>query len=185
MVNGNRWGNNVSGTTRAILIGGAASGVLDILYAFVVYGPLSYGLTPVQVLQSVAAGWIGRDASRAGGLTTAALGLATHFMIAMIMAAVFVAVATRVKTLTAEPIVSGLFYGLVLYVVMNYIVVPLSAAGANGHFAASVAEATERLQTAFSALRPKDSWQLAGTVFTHTVFVGVPIALAARWVLGR
>ena len=150
------------------MIGGAAAGVLDILYAFVVYGPLSYGLTPVQVLQSVAAGWIGRDASRDGGLATAALGLATHF-----------------KTLTAEPIVSGLLYGLILYVVMNYVVVPLSAAGANGHFAASFAEATERLQTAFSAFRPKDPWQLAGTVFTHTVFVGVPIALAARWVLGR
>ncbi len=185
MVNGNRWGSNVSGTTRAILIGGAAAGVLDILYAFVVYGPLSYGLTPVQVLQSVAAGWIGRDASRDGGLATAALGLATHFMIATIMAAVFVIVATRVKTLTAEPIVSGLLYGLVLYVMMNYVVVPLSAAGANGHFATSLADATERLQTAFSALRPKDPWQLAGTVFTHTVFVGVPIALAARWVLGR
>jgi hypothetical protein len=184
-MNGNRWGGNVSGATRAILFGGAAAGVLDIGYAFVVYGPLSYGLTPVQVLQSVAAGWIGRDASRAGGLTTAALGLATHFMIAAIMAAVFVAAATRIKVLTAEPIVAGLLYGLMLYVAMNHVVVPLSAAHASGHFATSLAEAAERLQTALSALRPKDPWQLAGTIFTHTVFVGVPIALAARYVLGR
>ena len=184
MVNGNRWGGNVS-AARAILIGGAAAGVLDILYAFIVYGPLSYGLTPVQVLQSVAAGWIGRDASRAGGLATAALGLATHFMIATIMAAVFVAAAMRIKALTAEPIVAGLLYGLILYVAMNYVVVPLSAAHASGQFAASLADAAERLQTAFSAFRPKDPWQLGGTVFTHTVFVGVPIALSARYIMGR
>ncbi len=175
----------MSGEARAILAGGTIAGVLDIAYAFVVYGPLSYGLTPVQVLQSVAAGWIGREASRAGGLSTAALGLATHFLIAAIMAAVFVFAASRIKALTAEPIVSGLLYGLLLYVAMNYVVVPLSAAGANGHFAASFAEAAERLQTAFSALRPKDPWQLAGTIFTHAVFVGLPIALAARYFLNR
>jgi hypothetical protein len=175
----------MSGATRAILVGALAAGVLDICYAFVVYGPLSYGLSPTQVLQSVAAGWIGRDAARAGGLATASLGLATHFMIAAIMAAVFVAAATRLKALTAEAVVAGLLYGLVLYLVMNYIVVPLSAAHSSGHFAASASEAVDRLREAFSAFRPKDPWQLAGTIFTHTVFVGVPIALAAKWFLNR
>ena len=184
-MNGYGRGQSVSGATRAILAGGAAAGVLDIIYAFVVYGPLSYGLTPIQVLQSVAAGWVGRDVSRAGGLSTAALGLATHFMIAAIMATVFVIAATRIKALTAEPVVAGLLYGLILYVAMNYVLVPLSAAHASGRFATSAAEAAERLQTAFSALRPKDPWQLAGTVLTHTAFVGVPIALAARYFLGR
>lgn len=183
MINGTRRGNDVSGETRAIFVGGAIAGVLDILYALVVYG-LSYGLSPVQVLQSVAAGWIGREASRGGGFTTAALGLATHFVIAMIMAAVFVWAAMRIKALTSEPIISGLLYGLVLYVAMNYIVVPLSAAP-SGQFATTFADAAERLQTAFSALRPKDPWQLAGTIFTHTVFVGVPIAWTARYYLNR
>lgn len=175
----------MSGATRAILVGALAAGVLDICYAFVVYGPLSYGLTPVQVLQSVAAGWFGRDAARAGGINTAAIGLATHFMIATVMAAVFVAAAMRFKALTAEAVVAGLLYGLVLYVVMNYVVVPLSAAHGSGHFAASVSEALDRLREAFSAFRPKDPWQLAGTIFTHTVFVGVPIALAAKRFLNQ
>ena len=61
-----------------ILLGGLIAGALDIVYAFVVYGPLSYGVSPRAVLQSVAAGWIGRDASRAGGWSTASarLGIA-------------------------------------------------------------------------------------------------------------
>jgi hypothetical protein len=68
---------------------------------------------------------------------------------------------------------------------MNYIVVPLSAAHASQHFAANVADCVERLQTAFSALRPKDPLQLLGTILTHTAFVGIPIALVARRYLGQ
>jgi len=51
---------------RAILVGGVVAGVLDICYAFVVYGPLSYQMTPVQILHSVASGWVGHDAADAG-----------------------------------------------------------------------------------------------------------------------
>ncbi len=152
---------------------------MDILYAFVVYGPLSYGLTPVQVLQSVAAGWIGRDAANAGGVNTAALGLGTHFFIATIMAGVFVLFSTQVRAFRRDAALWGFLYGLVLYVAMNYVVVPLSAA-ATGAFAVTSAEAMERLAHAFSALRPSDPAQLAGMIFTHTMFVGVPIALIAR-----
>jgi uncharacterized membrane protein YagU involved in acid resistance len=167
-----------------ILLGGLIAGALDIIYAFIVYGPLSYGVTPQQVLQSVAAGWIGRDASRAGEWSTAFLGLGTHFLIATIMAAVFVFAAQSFKALTKNAILWGLLYGLVLYVAMNYIVVPLSAGGANGHFASSFGEATERLQAAFSEIRGGGGdaypWMLWGTIFTHTALVGVPIALAAK-----
>jgi uncharacterized membrane protein YagU involved in acid resistance len=167
-----------------ILLGGLAAGVLDIVYAFVVYGPLSYGVSPQQVLQSVAAGWIGREASRAGGWDTALLGLGSHFLIATLMAAVYVLAAQGMKMLTTRAILWGLLYGLVLYVAMNYVVVPLSAAGANGHMAASLGEATARLQESFSQIRPRYDanypWMLAGTIFTHTVLVGLPIALIAK-----
>lgn len=167
----------------AILLGGLSAGLLDIVYAFVVYGPLSYGLTPEQVLQSVAAGWIGRDASRAGGVETAALGLGTHFLIATIMAAVFVFAASRASALTARPILWGFVYGLGLYVTMNYVVVPLSAA-ATGEFPAGADDIAERLGTSFSMLRPRFDpaypWMIPGTIFTHTILVGVPIALIAR-----
>lgn len=84
----------------AIALGGLVAGVLDILYAFIVYGPLSYGVTPLQVLQSVAAGWIGRDAARAGGWESGLLGLGSHFLIAILMAAIFVLAASIFSALT-------------------------------------------------------------------------------------
>ena len=167
----------------AILLGGLTAGVLDILYAFLVYGPLSYGLSPVDVLHSVAAGWMGRDAASSGGWNTALIGLGSHFMIALLMAAAYVLAATRMAALTARPILWGVLYGLVLYVAMNYVVVPLSAA-ATGEFASSPSEVVERLQTSFSMLRPRIDpdhvWIFPGTIFTHTILVGVPITLAAK-----
>lgn len=168
----------------AIVLGGLAAGVLDILYAFIVYGPLSYGLSPMQVLQSVAAGWIGRDASRAGEWGAAMLGLGTHFLIATIMAAVFVIAAAALKMLTRNAVLWGLAYGFLLYVAMNYVVTPLSAATEYGAFPSSVQEATLRLQGAFSEIRPAPGgrfpWMLPGTIFTHTVLVGLPIALITK-----
>lgn len=173
----------MSRTVQAILAGGFVAGVLDILYAFVVYG-FSYGMTPVAVLQSVAAGWIGREAAQARGWETAALGLGTHFMIALVMAAAFVFAATWVRGLTTHALAVGISYGLLLYVVMNYVVVPLSAAHPSHQFAASISEVAARLDVAFSAWRPTDPLQLLGTIFTHTAFVGVPIALITRRIVG-
>ncbi|MEZ5996430.1 MAG: hypothetical protein R3C25_11855 [Hyphomonadaceae bacterium] len=166
----------------AVLLGGLAAGTLDILYAFLVYGPLSYGVTPLQVLQSVAAGWMGREAARAGGVESAALGLATHFMIATIMAGVFVALAARIRTLTRRALLCGFLYGLVLYAVMNYVVVPLSSAGAGGHFPTDWGDAVERLQRSFSRVKTDDAypWMIWGTIFTHTVLVAMPVALIAK-----
>jgi hypothetical protein len=168
----------------AILIGGAIAAVLDILYAFIVYGPLSYGISPMNVLHSVAAGLIGRDAARAGEWNTALLGLGLHFLIALTMAAVFVTLASVFRFMTKQAVIWGLIYGLILYVAMNYVVVPLSAAGANGHFASSLAEASTRLQESFSEVRggggEQYPWLLWGTILTHTLLVGLPIALVAQ-----
>jgi uncharacterized membrane protein YagU involved in acid resistance len=168
----------------AIVLGGLAAGVLDIVYAFVIYGPLSYGVPPEQVLHSVAAGLIGRDAARAGGMETAALGLGLHMLIATLMAAVYVLAATRISALTKQALLWGFVYGLILYVAMNYVVVPLSAAGANGAFASSLGEASTRLSESFSEVRGGGGdaypWLLWGTIATHTLLVGVPIALIAK-----
>ncbi|HEU4967652.1 hypothetical protein [Sphingomonas sp.] len=173
-------------TGRTIWIGGLVAGALDILYAIIVYGMPPFGLAPQQVLQSVAAGWVGRTDSMAGGWPTALLGLATHFGIATCMAAAFVLAARRWPGLVARPVLWGLVYGFGLYVAMNYVVAPLSAAHASGHFPADSSEAFARLSEAFSAVRPKDNRPLLiGTLFTHMVLVGLPIALIARRELRR
>ena len=168
---------------QASLTGGLIAGVLDIVYAITAFGPLSYNVPAMRILQSVAAGAIGRDASRAGEWGTAMLGLGLHLMIAIGMAAVFVLAATRLSFLLRPTVLWGVLYGLLLWVAMNYIIVPLSAAGPNLHFASSFGEASERLREAFSQGQNADEnhpWMLWGSLFAHTILVGVPIALVAK-----
>ena len=172
------------GTLKAILIGGLIAGALDIIYAFIIYGPLatSVGLppgsaiAPEMVLQSVAGGWMGRDVAFAGGVNTAIIGACTHFGIAIVMAIVYAALFGRAGA--SNWILWGVIYGLILFVVMNYVVVPLSAA-ADGHFVSSLADGKARIEAAVErGLKLKYPLLTAGTVFTHTVLVGLPIAWA-------
>ncbi|MBL8551494.1 MAG: hypothetical protein JNJ73_16025 [Hyphomonadaceae bacterium] len=142
----------------ATLLGGLFAGALDIIFAFVFYG-LTLGASEMQILQSVAAGLIGREEARAGGWGSALIGLGCHFFIATAMAAVFVVAARLVPLLVKRAWIFGILYGFALYAVMTYVVVPASALGP----------------------RPApEGLQLWGALFTHVFFVGVPIALVAR-----
>ena len=110
---------------RAIAVGGAAAGVVDLLGAIVIFWPAA----PAGILRSIAAGVVGSAAARSGGLGLAALGLVLHFVVATGAAAVFVAAARRAPVLVSRPWITGPLYGLVVYLVMNYAVIPLSAIG--------------------------------------------------------
>lgn len=110
-------------TPVAILFAGLAGGAADILTAFVIYRPA----TPVAVLQSVASGWLGKAAFK-GGLESAAIGLASHFAIAVIFAAIFILAARQAPVLLKKPLISGPVFGVCVYGIMNAIVVPLSNA---------------------------------------------------------
>jgi hypothetical protein len=113
---------------RAILYGGLVVGVLDLLDAFIFFG-LRSGARPVSILHSIAAGAIGRDAARAGGLPTAALGLLLHFVVATAIASVYVIASRFIPALRKHWIVCGLVFGVIAYFVMTFVVVPLSNAG--------------------------------------------------------
>ena len=108
-------------------IGGGIGGLLDAIYATVTWGVI-LSSNPAGVWQSVASGLLGKSAFE-GGNSTAALGLALHFVIAFVMALVYVLASRRLPVLLSRPILMGVLYGLLLYVVMNFIVVPLSAIG--------------------------------------------------------
>ena len=88
-------------------------------------------MAPSRILQSIAAGLLGR-ASFQGGAATAALGLVLHFFIAFGIVGTYFVVARAVPALTRRPFLTGPLYGLVAYGVMNYVVVPLSAAASGG-----------------------------------------------------
>ena len=62
----------------AILLGGLIAGAFDISYAIATYY-FAFDVPPIRIFQSVAGGWVGREAARAGGMDTAILGGVTHF----------------------------------------------------------------------------------------------------------
>ncbi|WP_156467390.1 MULTISPECIES: hypothetical protein [unclassified Phenylobacterium] len=105
------------------MIAGLAGGAVDFVYASGM--ALAAGQPAMRPWQAVASGWIGAPAARDGGMAAVLLGVATHFGIALAMAAVFVLAAPRLPRLVAQPLVAGVLYGLVLYAVMYLIVLPL------------------------------------------------------------
>ena len=112
--------------SRALLYGTLVVGILDLADALVFFG--LRGVRPIRILQSIASGLLGRGAF-AGGLGTAFLGAALHFFIAFMVVATFFVASRYLAILRRSPVWSGLIYGIVVYLVMNFVVLPLSAAG--------------------------------------------------------
>ena len=109
-----------------IVYGGLVVGMLDMLFAFTFYG-LILGAPPLRIFQSVAAGLLGRAAAYEGGVKTFVLGIVLHFLVASCIATVYYLASRVLPVLIHHPVVSGLIYGMIAYLGMNYIVVPLSA----------------------------------------------------------
>jgi hypothetical protein len=107
---------------RPILLAGLVAGTLDILDPIIFYGLRSH-VPAIRILQSVASGLLGRDAF-SGGMKTAAIGLAIHFCIATFWAALFILIARSVPAMRRYAVASGILYGLIVYAIMNYLVLP-------------------------------------------------------------
>jgi hypothetical protein len=107
-----------------ILLGGMLAGALDIVYAFVLAAMRSR--TPLTVLQSVASGLLGATAYK-GGLATGILGLALHLAITVVAAWAYWLAASRSPLLQRSFVACGLLFGVLVYLFMNFVVLPLSA----------------------------------------------------------
>lgn len=152
--------NNNSRTSRprafqTIIYGGLIVGVLDALDVMGFSG--LHGVSPSRVWQFVASGLLGR-ASFNGGMKTVALGLLIHFLIAFILAAIYYGASLYLPVLVRRAVLCGLLYGVVVYFVMNYVMLPLSAAPPLRFSVAS----------------------LLNGLIGHALLVGLPIALVAR-----
>ena len=139
---------------KPIAIATLIAGTLDILSAFVFAG--MSGMKPLGVLRFVASGPFGSAPTATPGW--AAVGLAVHFAIMACMAAAYILAASRIPALLRHPIVAGLAYGLLLWLLMYWIVLPLR----------------------FGMPLPNTLWGVANALFSHCILVGIPIALVAR-----
>lgn len=141
---------------RAVLVGGSVAGALDITFA-ISFGYFN-GTPPQRLLQIVASGWLGK-ASYTGGAASAALGLALHFFISFLFAGAFVLASRRIGALTRHPFISGVVFGVGVFLVMRLVVLPLSA------FPHAV------------SFKPLSALP---DLASHMLLFGLPIALAAR-----
>ena len=137
---------------KAILWGGFVAGVLDAVDGVVAFG--LKGLSPIQVLQYIASGLLGPK-SFDGGWQTALFGTVLHFGIAFSAAGVFYGASRKLLFLKRRPVLSGVLYGIAVYVFMYWVVLPLSA-------------------------YHKPPFSISATIMaivTHIVCVGLPISL--------
>src|SRR5215216_533109 len=140
-----------------ILYGGLVVGILDGLFALIFYG-LILGVKPMRIFQSVASGLLGR-ASYEGGIQSFLLGILLHFVVASCIAAVYYLASLKLPILIRHAVICGVIYGLMAYLVMNYVVIPLSAIGS----------------------RPSPPLRVFLPAFiAHAFLVGLPVALLAR-----
>ena len=100
------------------LVGGVAAATIDATSAFLTFG---WGMP-----RAIASGLLGAGAFQ-GGAGVWLLGLAAHYSILIVAALLYGVASRRLPFLRVNFIVCGLFYGLAIYLVMNLIVLPLSA----------------------------------------------------------
>ena len=139
---------------RALLFGTLTVATLDILDAIIFWGV--QGAPPIRIFQGIARGFLGRP-SFEGGIPTALLGACIHVFISFCVVTVYYIASGRFGFLERRPFVSGLLYGLIVYLFMYRVVIPLSAI----HAARST---------------PID---IANQLFAHLFLVGLPSALFA------
>jgi uncharacterized membrane protein YagU involved in acid resistance len=137
---------------RTIALATLVAGTLDIVFAMIL--TLIFGREIPDMLRRVASGPF--PAATDMGISGAVLGLVVHFTLMAVMAAVYVlfASAPARRHLIDMPYRAGLAYGVITYIVMNLIVVPLR----------------------FGTWPPKPL-SVATQLFAHIVLVGIPIAL--------
>jgi uncharacterized membrane protein YagU involved in acid resistance len=113
---------------RPVLTGGLIAGTIDIGAACLISK-----LAPIIILQAIASGVLGKASFRMG-VPAATLGLVLQWAMSLLIAAIFAFGSSRLPIVRRSWIASGVAYGVVVFFVMNFVVVPLSAAGFSSKF---------------------------------------------------
>jgi hypothetical protein len=133
-----------------ILVGGILAGTFDLIAAFITFGLGNPRL--------IAGGLLGRQAFQ-GGTGTWILGVVLHYFIALSAAAIYCLSSRKLEFLKDHWLVCGLFFGIAVFLVMNLIVLPLSAYHYTG---------------------PYQYRGLVQGLLVHMVIIGLPISFSLR-----
>src|SRR5579859_6021890 len=137
---------------RTFALAVLTAGILDLISAFVFAG--LKGIDPFAVMRGVASGPFG-DRLTEGGFPAVLLGFCVHFALMSNFVAVFMVATKQFPALLRQPVVTGLLYGTLLYLVMYWGVLAI------------------RYPTIFPQTDPV---KIAKAMFSHLICVGVPMA---------
>jgi hypothetical protein len=126
-----------------VLAGGLLGGALDLTFAFLYYGPA--GATPVRILQFIASGAF------------------FHFSISLCAAAIYYAASLRFPFLTRRLLIPAIVFGILVFLTMRLVVLPLSAVKSG----------------------PMQISSIIGELCSHMFLFAIPIAYAASRAAAR
>jgi len=141
---------------KTIAWAGLLVGSLDILAAIVNF-KIATGKDPILIFQYIASAVFGKDAYSGSSLMPV-LGLILHFIIAYIFTIIFFIIYPKMKLFKYNAILTGIAYGILIWIAMNMIVVPLSKIG-------------------------KFSFKLSGVLLQASiliVMIGIPLSLICK-----
>lgn len=115
---------NKNNLITSILLATFLTGTLDGLAA-VINTYLKTGRGPDLVFKFIASGVIGSNAF-SGGVVILIIGILFHYLIAFIWTLLYFLVYPKLKISASHKIISGIIYGVLIWLVMNLIVLPIS-----------------------------------------------------------
>jgi hypothetical protein len=145
-----------------VAIAGVVAGAIDL--AFNTVKAINAGSSVLRPWKGVAAALLGKDAIIQGGDAMAIIGVGLHFLITIGAAAIYYLVAKRQGWLVRHAFLSGLVFGTLFFLAMNYVILPLSVIGHPLYVGA---------QTIATALPG------------HIIMIGLPISLIVAWRMKR
>ena len=145
-----------------VAIAGVAAGAIDL--AFNTVEAVRAGTSFLRPWKGVAAALLGKAAVIQGGDAMAIIGVGLHFMITIGAASVYYLVAKRRGWLVSHSFLSGLVFGTLFFLAMNYVILPLSFIG-----------------------RPlyAGGQTIAIALPSHIIMIGLPISMIIGWRLKR
>ena len=112
----------MNAVVKSSICGGLIAGTIDIGAA-----ALINMANPLRILLAVASGLLGKSAFHASGQVML-LGMVLQWGMSVLIAAIYSWAAWRFPDLARRWVLGGALYGVIVFIVMNFVVVPLSAA---------------------------------------------------------
>jgi hypothetical protein len=113
----------------AIVLAGIAAGTVDIGAAALINAK-----GPDYIARVIAGGMLGPGVIKSGGLAISAVGVLVQWALSILIAAVYILVSLPLPILRRWWVVMGALFGVPVFLVMEFVVLPLSALHAHPSF---------------------------------------------------